>query len=858
MLKRKLLTQYLPMAFLSAFGANVYAEDFYFTKPGVAKVTLEHQGYFGISNINISDSTHFEVNAGQCDAFFNENQCVIDVLVKDTAAANAATLDYQVTDLISGNGEVISKTLEAAPVMYQLESTDVEYNEANDLYRLASGENQFTLKVIGGFNWYNPAIDVNTDVADVSGNCVGTINSGDVCQLTLTPRADANELQGSVYASNAITYKPIDVETVNEIEQPEILKIAPALTRIKLSASQGKVENIDISEFMTSNFIEFSDDLSTCTPDEQHMVNLVSGESCYFFIHQKPAVFDRSIGSYVERLAIKTPTKAYITEMNYDGYLLLGDNDGDQSGGDNKASVLFYTAEDGQINYAKEKMLSGIVGKNINEINQMTANLYGEFYFANNRGTKKKLYRIDFENDQSHELTNDAGSDFWGVATATDHHRISNRDSLSTFFLSKNGLVIQEYRYLDSSKSKLLDSESQKDLGGDDYYAAGFSAYHNTFYAVEDGEASQPAQFAVVDIASTNKISGGQKTIQDSKGNGQTNFITLFDESLGYENGIIMASEDTKYSSRKLFYSIDSALPQSSWQAISSPTASQLGTGQIPLAQVTTDHVAIGGLSGRVWLYNRSLNSSEYGFYATLADAQTVVAAKIKGLQNQGVIAYNENFGLALFERQGDNLAHRSNYTISSRLPNKANKNQMVVTAEISFSAFNDESRYVFITKNYGNGNLATWADAADETGMNAANKICQADADRRGLSGIYHAWLSDQSINAVDNVKSHPAIVYYNLDDSIFAYSHKLISDALNVEIENPIPQGAPQTDMWTGTRALGTLRTPNCNNWTSASSSEQGNFGDIGLYNWNPWKWTEFAAQSCGNVAKLYCFEV
>ncbi|WP_440617403.1 hypothetical protein [Cysteiniphilum sp. 6C5] len=860
MLKYKCLTQCLAIALFSSFNVNVYAEDFYFTQPGIQKIILKHGEFSGISNINISNSAHFELSHSDCDPVYNPGgSCAIDIQINETAAANMATLNYQVTDLISGEVASISKTLEAAPVMYQLQSAEVEYNEESNRYRLASGDNHFTLKVIGGFNWYNPAIDVNTDVADVSGDCTGTINRGDVCHLILTPRADANDLQGRVDSSNAITYQPIDVEVVNEINEPEILKIAPALTRIKLSASQGKVENIDISEFMTSDFIEFSTELSTCMPDEYYTINLNDGDSCYFFIHQKPATFERSIGEYVERLAIKTPAKSHITEMRYNGYLLLGDNDGQSGGVDARATVFLYNAVDGEINYVTEKMLNEIIeGETIREINQMTANLYGEFYFSNNQGSTKNLYRVNLEDNSFHKLTKDAGSDFWGVATATSHHTINNRPALSTFFLSTKGLVIQEYRYLNTNKDGLLDSESELDLEGDDFYAAGFSAYHNTFYAVEDGEGNQPAQFAVVDIASTNRISSGQKTIQDSNGNGQTNFITLFDPSLGYENGVMMASEDTKYSSRKLFYNTDSDLPKSTWQAISSPNASQLGSGQIALTQVTTDHMAIGGLSGRVWLYNRSLNSSEYGYYAALTNTQTLIAANFKGLQNQGVIAYNEDFGLALFERQGDDLAHRSNYTLSSQLPKKGNKNQMVVTAEIEFSAFNDASRYVFITKELGNGNLSSWADAAGETGILAANKICQADASRRGLSGTYHAWLSDESINAVDNVKSHPEIVYYNLDDSIFAYSHKLITDPTSVKIENAIPQDIPQTDMWTGTRALGTLRTPNCNNWTSDSSSNQGNYGDIVLYDWTPSKWTEFAAQSCGNVAKLYCFEV
>lgn len=354
------------MAFLGAFGINVYAEDFYFTKPSVEKIHLEHQGYFGVSNINISDSTHFEINANQCDDFFNENQCVIDVLVKNTAAAHTTTLDYQVTDLISGQVESISKTLTAAPVMYRLKSTVVEYNDENKRYQLDAGENVFAVEVIGDFPWFNPNISLDTDVADVQSDCGNLVQPGQSCNLTMTPNPTANNIIGNVNAVNALSYAPITVEVLNEIDKPEVLKIAPALTRITLGASKGKVENIDISEFMNSDLIEFSDDLSTCAPDETGMFTLNATESCHIFVHQKPVTFQRTIGSHAERLAIKTPKTSYITEMSYSGYLLLGDNDGDKSSGDNNASVLFYTAADGEMKYAKEKMLSSIVGKNIN------------------------------------------------------------------------------------------------------------------------------------------------------------------------------------------------------------------------------------------------------------------------------------------------------------------------------------------------------------------------------------------------------------------------------------------------------------------------------------------------------------
>ncbi|MBI5194666.1 MAG: Ig-like domain-containing protein [Nitrospirae bacterium] len=58
-------------------------------------------------------------------------------------------------------------------------------------------------------------------------------------------------------------------------------------------------------------------------------------------------------------------------------------------------------------------------------------------------------------------------------------------------------------------------------------------------------------------------------------------------------------------------------------------------------------------------------------------------------------------------------------------------------------------NRIAFVTSGRGNGNLSTWADAGEKTGIAAGDTICQARANAAGLSGTYAAWLSDSTNDA-------------------------------------------------------------------------------------------------------------
>jgi hypothetical protein len=58
-------------------------------------------------------------------------------------------------------------------------------------------------------------------------------------------------------------------------------------------------------------------------------------------------------------------------------------------------------------------------------------------------------------------------------------------------------------------------------------------------------------------------------------------------------------------------------------------------------------------------------------------------------------------------------------------------------------------ARVTFVTSVTGNGNLGSWADSGGQTGLAAADAVCQARAAAVGLSGTYVAWLSSTATDA-------------------------------------------------------------------------------------------------------------
>lgn len=150
-----------------------------------------------------------------------------------------------------------------------------------------------------------------------------------------------------------------------------------------------------------------------------------------------------------------------------------------------------------------------------------------------------------------------------------------------------------------------------------------------------------------------------------------------------------------------------------------------------------------------------------------------------------------------------------------------------------------------FVTSVNTNGNLG---------GLSGADAICQQRAVTAGLSGMYTAWLSTNTVNAKDRI---PDASYYLVGGGLIA-SNK--AELTSGSISSPINRtefgslAGPNVGARTGTNFQGNINTPNCNNWTSGSSSVSGRGGFVNDSNSY---WTQGGTSACNLNRRLYCFE-
>lgn len=166
------------------------------------------------------------------------------------------------------------------------------------------------------------------------------------------------------------------------------------------------------------------------------------------------------------------------------------------------------------------------------------------------------------------------------------------------------------------------------------------------------------------------------------------------------------------------------------------------------------------------------------------------------------------------------------------------------------------EFRRVFVTSEQFSGNMG---------GVTGAHALCQVAAEEAGLTGTFHAWLSDSTYSPdQDFVKS--TVPYLLVDDTKVAASwEQLVSGTLSAGIYVTEWEGPPQATIedcipegmivvWTNTLATGKIAGDNysCNHW--AAGGDLGQTGQAGAFNSG---WTEGCGVPCTTMAPLYCFE-
>jgi hypothetical protein len=185
------------------------------------------------------------------------------------------------------------------------------------------------------------------------------------------------------------------------------------------------------------------------------------------------------------------------------------------------------------------------------------------------------------------------------------------------------------------------------------------------------------------------------------------------------------------------------------------------------------------------------------------------------------------------------------------------------------------DANVVFVTSVTGDGDLGSWADAGSNTGLAAADAICQARANAAGLTGTFVAWLSDDNNDAYCRVHnltgkkasncgqgSLPASAgpWVRTDGFPFGPTIDQILNPNGVvytpvrldEFGDPVSETIP--DYFTATTADGTFGlNTTCSNWTSNGSGQV----TAGYKNGTTSTWNGYASPQCLNISHLLCFQ-
>jgi hypothetical protein len=162
-----------------------------------------------------------------------------------------------------------------------------------------------------------------------------------------------------------------------------------------------------------------------------------------------------------------------------------------------------------------------------------------------------------------------------------------------------------------------------------------------------------------------------------------------------------------------------------------------------------------------------------------------------------------------------------------------------------------------FVTSVTGTGgDLGSWPEAGDATGLAAGDAICQSLATTAGLPSpiSFRAWLSTSTVDAKDHI--HFAGPWIRLDGVRIADSKAdLVDGELHTTMnQTEIGEYDTSATAWTGTGADGLALPQNCGDWTSTE-----------VWGWAGWgflahsEWTERSTYSCDYAnGRLYCFSV
>lgn len=163
-----------------------------------------------------------------------------------------------------------------------------------------------------------------------------------------------------------------------------------------------------------------------------------------------------------------------------------------------------------------------------------------------------------------------------------------------------------------------------------------------------------------------------------------------------------------------------------------------------------------------------------------------------------------------------------------------------------------------FVTSAIGTGDLASWPEAAGESGLDAGDAICRslADAARLPAPESFVAWLSTSTLDAAERLTSEGP--FRRVDGYAIANSKtQLVDGGLDTSLsvyENGQYLNGPRLNVRTGTEADGTAAPARCLDWTAGDSSEDGAAGLANAARVDSWSLENL--YQCSNLQRLYCF--
>jgi len=168
----------------------------------------------------------------------------------------------------------------------------------------------------------------------------------------------------------------------------------------------------------------------------------------------------------------------------------------------------------------------------------------------------------------------------------------------------------------------------------------------------------------------------------------------------------------------------------------------------------------------------------------------------------------------------------------------------------------NDDKKRIFVTQENFNADFNECS--GPETGIAAADCVCQEKADAAGLGGTWKAWISDENTDAIDRIADVGP--WYLMDYSQIVFNDK--SGLAGEPLTMPRITELGNTSIgivWTGTDIGGVKQNcltgsdGFCGNWTQRIKQLE---AETGILN-TPAVWTTRGCEGCDGAARLYCIE-